>query len=191
MNNAENLLKLSSLFVYSTNKEEVIDLTSVDNFSYSAIMREINKNYNDEVIEYFLFLYKKYFDLALENNIQKSEYVALQNTLVEFSKKYKIKIKDSLIKNATITELGSAEDIGQYISNVIKFLMNKISDKSRNKSLEGLKHKLMQLSPNELSNKEMPNSAAIGQAITFVKNILFNHDPSFIKEVLRHVIKNL
>ena len=190
MFSSTKLLKLSSIILSKTSKH-VVDLTNVDNFSYSAIMREITKCSDDEQIKHFLILYKEYFDLAEENKIDKPEFFALQNAIIEYSKKYKIIIPDNFIKKANISHLGSAEDIGHYISNVIKFLMSKISDENKARSMSRLKGKLINLNSNELANKDMPASASIGQSITFVKNVLFNHDPSFIKEVLRHTVNKL
>lgn len=190
MNNSDIILICTKHFCTKV-ASHVVDLTKADNFSYSAIMREINKCCSDEQIKMFLSLYKDCFEYAIENKLQKPEIVALQNALIEFNKEHKIKISPELVKSASITELGSPEDIGSYIANVIHFLMNKISFEKRNKAILNLKTKLSKMDANSLANKNMPNSAAIGQSITFVKNILFNHDPHFIKEVLKHVMNKL
>jgi len=188
---SDKILLDASSFLFKTQSSKDIDLTNVDNFSYSAVMRQLYKNCNEEQLKLFLKLYLELFNAAVSADLQKPDVVGLQNALVEFSRHYPIKISKSLIKSASITELGSPEDIGHYLANVVNFIMNKISDEKRNKSKVSLKSKLLTLNPNDLSSKNMPNSAAIGQAISFIKNTLYNHNPDFIRRVLDSTIRRI
>jgi hypothetical protein len=40
----------------------------------------------------------------------------------------------------------------------------------------------------EIASKQLPESAALGQAITFVKHVLFNHDAKYVREVLNSLV---
>ena len=43
----------------------------------------------------------------------------------------------------------------------------------------------------EIASKQMPESSAVGQSITFIKHVLFNHDARYIREVLDSLVKSL
>jgi hypothetical protein len=47
------------------------------------------------------------------------------------------------------------------------------------------------MNESEISSKQLPESSALGQAITFVKHILFNHDSRYVKEVLLSLSRDL
>ncbi len=170
--------------------EKEIDLSKLNTVSFSAIMRELNKNDKKLAIE-FLKIYKEHFDYFCSKDIQKPENLSLAHSLVEFSKTHKLKISKDLIKEASITELGSPERVGEYLSSIIKIILTRISPLNRAKALLNVKNKIYNLNSNELANKKMPASASIGQAITFIKTILFNQNPEFIRQVINSTVSRL
>jgi hypothetical protein len=172
-------------------EDKELDLTDVEEFSYSAIMRKLREKADKEQVRLFLTLYKKHFDNAVKDKLQKPEKVALQNAVVKFSKKFKIKFPKKMVKNAAISELGDAAAVGAYLANIVKFTLQRISPEKRPGSLENLKNKLYSLNETEIASKKMPASSAIGQSITFVKHVLFNHNSTYIREVLNNLVRNL
>lgn len=175
----------------SQESDKVIDLTKAVDFSYSAIMRELRQKASKEQVREYLKLYKKYFDKAVKNKLQKPEKVALQNSLTRFSKLHKIKVKGKLIKNAAISELGDPVLVGKYLADIVRFTINKIEPDKRSQTIERLRQKFYTFNADEIAAKEMPSTSAIGQSITFVKHVLFNHDPIYIREVLNNLVRNL
>src|SRR5574338_294094 len=107
-------------------EEKIIDLTKTTDFSYSAIMREMRKNASKEQVRLFLEMFKKEFDKAVKAKIQKPEKVALQNSLVKFNKKHKVKCKKKLVKNAAVSELGDANMVGKYLADIVRFTIARI-----------------------------------------------------------------
>lgn len=159
-----------------------IDLTDVDNLSLSAVMRELRKQDEDASIK-FLALYKHCFDFLVCNGVEDVETIALDTALQIFSQLYSVKLEKQAAPNAEL--------VGQYLANIIKFTISRISVERRPKSINRLKQKLNQLNEVELANKKLPASSSMGQAITFVKHVLFNHNPQYIREVINNVIKYL
>jgi len=172
-------------------EDKVIDLTKSLDFSFSAIMRELRQHASKTQVRAFLVLFKKEFDQAIKKKLQKPDKVALQNSLIKFNKKNKIKVNKKLVKNAAVSELGKASLVGKYLSDIVRFTINRIPVEKRNKALFSLRNKFNSLNVNEISQKNLPPTSAIGQSITFVKHVLFNHDPQYIKEVIKNLIKNL
>lgn len=169
---------------------EIIDLSNIYDFSLSAVMREINKQ-NKSAVKEFLKLYHERFNFNLIGNFENPERLSLLEALVEFKKQYKLKLDKEMVKNAAISRLESAEIVGKYLSDIIRFIIGRISPISQPKVLMNLKRKIYNLDANDLANKGLPNSAAIGQSIVFVKNVLFNHDPQYIRQVINNIVKNL
>lgn len=172
-------------------EDSLIDLTDIDDYSYSAIMRKMRQEANKEQLALFLKIFKNCFDKAVKDKLQKPEKVALQNSLIKFNKLHKIKIKKKFLKNATVAELGDPVLVGKYLADIIRFTLNRISAERRPGAIESLKQKLYNLSENEISSKNMPASSAMGQSITFVKHVLFNHDPHYVREVLNNLVRSL
>lgn len=172
-------------------KLSFIDLTKVDNFSLSAVLRKLREECSKEQVLEFLKLYNEFFEDGVLNELQNPEKLALSNSLVEFNKLYPIKLNKEVIKHAAITELGNAEQVGQYLANIITFILRRISVENRGKSIQNLKNKLTLLNVNEIASKKMPASAALGQSITLVKHMLFSHDSSYVKKVIQNIVKNL
>src|ERR1700688_3356527 len=66
--------------------DAVIDLTDIDEFAFSAIMRKLRKAANPHQVKNFLKLFKLYFDKAVKSDKHSPEKVALQNAVVRFSR---------------------------------------------------------------------------------------------------------
>lgn len=171
--------------------DEAIDLTDADEVSYSAIMRKLNEKATQEQMLDFMKLFKLNFDKAIKAKLHKPDRIALQKTLVLFNKVHPIKLDKDMVKNAAIAELGNAEEVGKYLADIVKFTINRISPDNRQKSLNNLKQKFMELNPNDIGQKQMPASSALGQAITFTKHILFGHDANYVKKVLESLSRAL
>jgi hypothetical protein len=172
-------------------KEEEIDLTGAIDFSFSAIMREMRQEASKEQVKIFLTLFKKCFDTAVKNKLQKPEKVALQNSLIKFNKKHKIKLKKKLIKNATVSELGDPVQVGKYLADIVRFTLNRVPADKRQNAVDSLRKKFYTFNANEIAQKNLPPTSAIGQSLTFVKHVLFNHDPHYIRDVLNNIVSNL
>lgn len=171
--------------------EKIIDLTGADEFSFSAIMRKMRQEASKDQVKVFLKLFKAYFDKGVKAKIQKPEKVALQNAMVRFNKVHKVKLDKKLIKNAAVAELGNAEQVGKYLSDICRFSLMRLPPDKQLQAQERLKLKLYYLNENEIASKVMPPSSAIGQSITFVKHVLFNHDAKYVREVLNNIVSNL
>lgn len=170
---------------------EIIDLTDMDDFSYSACLRKIRQKCTKEQIREFLKLYKYQFDKAIKAKLQKPEKIALQNAIINFGKRYKIKLNQKLVKNAAVAELGDPVLVGRYMADIIKFTLNRISPERRPNALISLRNKIYNLNENEISMKNLPPSSSMGQAITFVKHVLFDHDANYIRNVINNIVSNL
>ncbi len=169
----------------------VIDLTDIDEFAYSAIMRKLRQKANPEQVKSFLTIFKSQFDRAVKGKIHKPEKVALQNTVIKFHKLYPIKLNKKMIKFAAVAELGNPEQVGKYLSDIVKFIMNRVPPEKRLQAMQVLKQKFATMSEAEISSKKLPSVAAYGQAITFVKHVLFNQDASYVRQVLNTLSSSL
>jgi hypothetical protein len=170
---------------------KIIDLTDIDEFSYSAVMRKIRLKCNPEQVRQFLALFKTQFDRAVKGKLHKPERVALQTAMVKFNKLHKVKIDKKMVKNAAISELGNSEQVGQYLSDIVKFVLNRLPLDKRQHAIDSLKQKFSVMSELDISSKVLPQSSALGQSITFVKTVLFNHDARYVREVLNSLVKHL
>jgi hypothetical protein len=163
-------------------------------FSYSKIMRDLNKNHKDKV-KPFMKKFKEVFDRACDSNIKNPEGAALIAAMycVNYTiKKSEVAIPDRLLKiSASVIEMGEPRSAGKAIADIVKFLTSRISIENRQKSLQGLKQKISQLNEFEISQKKTPASASLGQSITFIKTILNGHEPLYIREVLDGIVESL
>lgn len=173
------------------NPIEPIDLTDADEFSYSAIMRKLREKAEPEQVKQFLHLFKTQFDKAVKGKVNKPERVALQNTVLKFHKVHPVKLDKKMVKCAAVAELGNADAVGKYLSDIVKFILARLPLEKRQHAAQILKQKFGVMSENEIAGKNMPNAAVYGQAITFVKHVLFNQDASYIREVLNSLSRNL
>lgn len=92
---------------------------------------------------------------------------------------------------SAVIEMGDPGAAGKGIAQIVKFLMERISPASRNASFAKLRNKIWYLNEQEISSKKTPQSASMGQSITFIKTILNGHPPDYIRRVLENIVRNL
>lgn len=192
--NADNILKLASYYnkrCLKLAEDKTIDLSKADDFSFSSIMRQLRKNTSEENVMSFLRIYHNLFLIANKLNADDADKLALKMAIEMLKSRFNVKENKSFVKNASSENMGDPILVGKYLSNIIRFTMNRISPEKRSKSIAKLRAKIHDLNASELANKKMPNSASMGQAITFVKNILFNQDPSYIRKVINTIVREL
>lgn len=194
--NAKKRLKQVEYFKYldtleAKDKKEEIDLSNLEEISLSSLMRELNKKATKDQVKKFLKIYKLHFDECIKNKIKNPSQTALNHSLIKFGTLYNIRLNKKLVKNASITELGSPVTVGNYLANIVKFILTKISPAKRQSSINKVKQKIYNLNENELATKKMPASSSLGQSITFVKTVLFNQNPKYIRDVLNNIVKFL
>jgi hypothetical protein len=168
-----------------------IDLTGLDEFSFSSLMRELRKKATKEQCRLFLKLHKSYFDKAIKDKIKNPEKIALTMAFTKFKKLNKIKFDVKIIKTAASADLGDPKSVGKYLADIVRFTLKRISPAKRQGSINRLKHKFYYLNENEIALKKMPASSAMGQSITFVKTVLFSQNPKYVREVLNHLVRFL
>jgi hypothetical protein len=171
--------------------EQPIDLTKLEEFSYSSLMRELRKKATDKQFKYFLKMHKFCFDKAIDKKIKHPEEASLNIAFIKLTNKYKIQVNNQTVKIASKTDLGAPASVGKYLADIIKFILKRISPAKRQGSINRLKRKIYYLNENELALKKMPASSAMGQSITFVKTVLFNKDARYIRDVLNHLVRSL
>lgn len=192
-------LKGKPLGEYKTKGEAVKRLRQIEYFkkhkkkkkaskdqSYSSVMRDLRKSYDEETINKFQKEFKDRFDEAILGGVDSPEEEILEDAMqcITFEDD-----KRALIKAASAIELGNPEFAGKYLSDVLKFVMRRISPEKRTKSLESLRKKVYYLNEYQMAAKRVPPSSAIGQSITLLKHILLEHDPKYIRSVLNSVVK--
>ena len=69
-------------------QQNALDLSDLSDIGYSSIMRELNKNGNEEMTKFFMIEYKKCFDQSILQG--ENEDTVLPKTLDLFGKKYHI-----------------------------------------------------------------------------------------------------
>lgn len=171
---------------------KIIDLTGVDDFSYSAVMRKLRQKCDESVVREFQDLFKKLYDVhAFTNNAEDVSKLVLVKTLKIFETKHKVKIDDALIKSASAFPSGGTVQAGRYLADLIRFLTSRIDPAKRPLALRRLSRKILALNEYEIANKNTPVSSSLGQSITLVKNILTDHDAGYIREVLNNLARYL
>jgi hypothetical protein len=173
------------------NPMKPIDLTGADEFSYSALMRKLRQEASPEQVIDFLKLFKVQFDRAVKQKINKPERIALQNAIIKFHKVHPVKLDKKMVKCAAVAELGNSDSVGKYLSDIVKFILNRLPIDKRPHAAQILKQKFGVMSENEIAGKNMPDAAIYGQAITFVKHVLFNQDANYVRQVLNSLSRNL
>lgn len=103
-----------------------------------------------------------------------------------------MKQEERILKIAkAINSIGDYRSTGFALAQIINFLLRKIKFESRPKFKNKIREKLLQLNFYEMSEKSSPPTAAIGQAITFVKTILNGQNPDYVKSVINQITKSL
>lgn len=165
--------------------------------SYSYVMRQLRKG-DKERQHKFQVTFKEAFDEAIDNDIENPEEAALMTALmaIDYKEEELTNTADERLERmekfaTTALNLGNPQLAGKGIANIIGFLMQRIDSGKRTKLISKLKQKIWNLNELELYSKKTPDTAALGQAITFLKNVLLGHQPAYIREVLRYVVLNL
>jgi hypothetical protein len=198
-------MKGKHLGTYDTKEEAVKNLRRIEYFknhkkktkkaekeenpeSYSSVMRELKKSYDDETINKFQKEYKKLFDEALLNGDNEPEDKILPKAMecisVEDSKR-------AFEKYANAIDLGNADEAGAYLANLVRFLLRRISAVNRPKSIENLRKKIYYLNEYQMAGKKVPPSSSMGQSLTLLKTILLEHNPKYIRNVLNSIVRHL
>ena len=167
-----------------------LDLSGLDEFSLSAMLRELNKNKDKKPFKLFLKVFKINFDKSIKEKVKHPEKIALDTALMQLNKHYHIKL-DKIKKTASVAGLGDPVAVARYLSDIIKFMISKISTAKRQGVLNKLKRKFYYLNEHEISSKKMPASASIGQSITFVKTVLFQQQAAYVRQVLNNLVRYL
>lgn len=177
--NCDSLVEAEDILVYAKEVE----------LSYSAIMRELNKN-NKEDIEQFRRVFKKTFDEANIEGLENADKIALMTAIKSINYLNKeAKFYNRMYKLASeITEIGDPDTAGKGIASIVKFLLKKIDPMNRQQTTNKLRDRIWRLNEIEMASKKSPKSASIGQSVAFIKNVLNGRDPKYIREVLRHIV---
>ena len=186
---AEKRLKQIEFFKFlSKHKKTASDkkekLTTNEILSYSFLVREFNKT-DKKIAINFQKIFKKYFDIALIKKIDEPQNFALFHAIKSLAPNPK------LSKEASGIEMGDPIHAGQYLANIIKFLLQRINPEKRNKSIENLKGKIYYINEFDIAKKKVPSSSSLGQSISLLKTVLLDHDPKYIRQVLNNVVKFL
>ena len=72
----------------------------------------------------------------------------------------------------------------ESILKIINFLMFRVPQKDKTKFMQRIRGKIMRIPAGQVSIKRLPQTAAIGQAISLTKNILSGLNPFFVKRVI-------
>ena len=74
---------------------------------------------------------------------------------------------------------------------IIQFMFYRVPDKNKAKFLSRVRGKVVKIDPSLLGIKALPPTAAIGQSIGLVKNLLYGLNSNFIQQVLVELVKIL
>ena len=95
---AEKRLKQIEYFKHKKKKKasdinpECVDLTELDNLSYSAVMRELRQQCDNEAVLFFLNTFKSVFDKLIFDGQEHPAEKALPLTIILFGKKYPVEL---------------------------------------------------------------------------------------------------
>ena len=101
------------------------------------------------------------------------------------------RIQHRMQKVAQTLPMGDPASAANNIIPILRFLMQRVPQDQQYKFLEKLRKKIWNLSELQLASKHMSSGSAIGQSVTFIKNVLMGHNPAYIREVLKHVATKL
>lgn len=159
---------------------------SMDEVTYSELMRQISKHHSSDVLREFRKVFKDTFDQAILEGKEDAEQLALEAGL-----EFLDSLENHLEKAASAIEMGDPVYAGKYIAEIIKFLLRRISPARRAKSLNSVKNKIYMLNEMDIAQKKMPASSALGQAISLTKNLLMMHSPDYVRAVINSIVSHL
>jgi hypothetical protein len=102
-------------------------------------------------------------------------------------------IHNRMLKMAQVQTLpmGDPASAADNIISIVRFLMQRVPQDQNRKFLEKLRQKIWNMNELEIASKRISSGSAIGQSLTFIKNVLMGHNPAYIREVLKHVATKL
>lgn len=190
--------KGKSLGTYKTKAQAVKRLRQVEYFkhhkeasdddSYSSIMRDLNKHYDEETTHKFQKTFKDTFDKAFLAGDECPEEKALEKAMQCISLRDDIK---AFKKVGTAIDLGDPQSAGKYLADLLRFLLHRIRPEKRAKAVETLRKKVYFINEFDVASKKTPPTAAFGQSILLLKHILIEHSPQYIRGVLNSVVRHL
>lgn len=161
----------------------IIAADKEDTSTYSAMMRQLNKENPDKRLE-FMRKYKEAFDEALENNIPDHQMVAL----MQAKKSLAFNVNYRLYKLAQMID--DPKEVGATLAQIVKIILTR-SPHDPSHSYEVMRQKVQNISSPEVSKKDLPGTASYGQALTLVKTMLNGRDQTFVNQALSSLIRNL
>lgn len=72
----------------------------------------------------------------------------------------------------------------ESILKIITFILFRVAPKDKTRYLQRIRGKILRIPTGQVSLKKLPQTAAIGQAISLTKNILSGLNPFFVKRVV-------
>jgi hypothetical protein len=137
----------------------------------------------------------QYNDTIFDENENKDRYLDTEvflNKSLNANLSMTQRSQDRMFKAAkSVVDMGSPEEAGKGIAAIIQFIMKRMDYVKRPHHIMNLKRKIWYLNENDIASKNAPQTAALGQAITFIKTILQGHNPDYIRKVLAEVIRHL
>lgn len=153
--------------------------------TYSAMMREINKN-RPEIREEFMRKFKDAFDRAMEENLEDHQTIAL----MEAKKSLGSNINYRLYSLGQLAMTNNPTQVGQTLAKVVKVLLSRVPH-DQAKAYSTIRNKIMTIDPGSLASQDFPVTASYGQAITLIKTMLYGYDLKFVTQALNSLVKNL
>ena len=81
-----------------------LDLSELDEFSYSSVLREVRKQLSEDLYLKFIKIYKDHFDKLYHDNNENLVEVSMCKTLLEFNKEIKVDLDSKLFKKYMLDE---------------------------------------------------------------------------------------
>lgn len=157
---------------------------NLENLTYSSVMRELNRSYPAGVLP-FMKAFKSAFLEARQEDVDSPESIALMRALqvIKTSSLYgRMMIRQAQSSNAI--------DVGKNIAKIISFMIEGLDDSKVNYR-KILKEKFLSMNSRDVSGKEMPETATLGQIITFVKSVIAGSDRSSATTILSSIVNSL
>jgi len=96
------------------------------------------------------------------------------------------------VKLAQMTlNMGDPSLAGRGIADIVKFLMQRVPPEDYKRLLGRLRQKVHSLNEREIASINLNSGSAIGQSITFIKNVLMGHNSTYIRQVINNIVRNL
>jgi transcription termination factor NusB len=83
------------------------------------------------------------------------------------------------------------EITGKGIAEIIQFILRKVPYQKRPYAIMKIRQKIWNLDEYDIASKKSPDTASIGQAITFIKTLLNGRQPGYVRSVINEVVKRI